>query len=71
MEHDLHISATACRLGVTAAYLRALEAQGRIPTPRRDFNGRVYSEVDIALLRAMGIGSRPQRLKAPEEVLGG
>jgi DNA-binding transcriptional MerR regulator len=68
MEHVFHISEAACRLGVTPAYLRALEAQGRIPTARRDFNGRIYSEFDIALLKSIGIGSRPFRLKQPEEV---
>jgi hypothetical protein len=48
-----------------------LEWQGRIPPARRDFNGRLYSEFDIALLRSMGVGSRPKRLKQAEEVLGG
>ena len=70
MEPIFHISEAACRLGVTPAYLRALEAQGRIPAARRDFNGRIYSEFDIALLKSMGIGSRPRRLRRPEEVLG-
>ena len=68
MEPVFHISEAACRLGVTPTYLRALEAQGRIPTARRDFNGRIYSEFDVALLKSMGIGSRPSRLKQPEEV---
>jgi DNA-binding transcriptional MerR regulator len=71
MERELHISRTARRLGVTPAYLRALEAQRRIPPARRDYNGRVYSEIDIALLRAMGVGSRPRKLKRPEEAIGG
>jgi hypothetical protein len=48
-----------------------LEWQGRIPPARRDFNGRVFSDADIALLKSLGVGSRPRRLKAPEEVLGG
>jgi len=48
-----------------------LEWQGRIPPARRDFNGRIYSEFDIALLKSLGIGSRPRKLKRPEEVLGG
>jgi DNA-binding transcriptional MerR regulator len=66
----LHIGEAAELLGVTPQHLRILEWQGRIPVPRRDFNGRIYSEVDIALLRSMGIGSRPRRLKTAEEVLG-
>ena len=70
MECAIHISEAACRLGVTPTYLRALEAQGLIPPPRRDFNGRIYSEVDIALLRSMGVGKRPRRLRRAEDVLG-
>ncbi len=69
MEHVVHISDAARRLGVTPTYLRMLEAQGRIPPARRDLNGRIYSEFDIALLKSMGIGSRPRRLKTAEEVL--
>jgi hypothetical protein len=46
-----------------------LEWEGRIPQARRDFNGRIYSGFDIALLRSMGIGSRPRKLKRAEEVL--
>jgi hypothetical protein len=47
-----------------------LEWDGRIPPARRDFNGRIYSDFDIALLRALGVGSRPRRLKTAEEVAG-
>ena len=50
--------------------MRVLEWQGRIPPARRDYNGRIYSEFDVALLRNMGVGSRPRKLKRPEEVLG-
>jgi hypothetical protein len=46
-----------------------LEWEGRIPPARRDFNGRIYSELDIALLRSMGVGSRPRKLKRADEVL--
>jgi DNA-binding transcriptional MerR regulator len=67
----LHIGEAARRLGVTPKHLRVLEREGRIPSAQRDFNGRVYSEFDIALLRSMGIGSRPRKLKRAEEVLGG
>jgi hypothetical protein len=47
-----------------------LEWAGCIPPARRDFNGRLYSAFDIALLRSLGVGVRPRRLKRPEEVLG-
>jgi DNA-binding transcriptional MerR regulator len=56
---------------VSPEHLRALEREQRIPPARRDFIGRIYSEFDIALLKRLGVGSRPRRLKAPEEVLGG
>ncbi len=71
MDGDVHITAAAKRLSVTPTHLRALEKEGRIPPARRDFNGRVYSEFDIALLRSLGVGRRPRRLKQPQEVVGG
>jgi len=67
----VHISEAAKRLSVTPQHLRMLEWQGRIPSPRRDLNGRIYSEFDLALLKSLGVGSRPRKLKQPEEVLGG
>ncbi len=67
----MHIGAAAEALGVTPHYLRILEYQGRIPAVRRDLNGRVYSEFDLALLKALGIGARPRRLKRAEEALEG
>jgi len=67
----VHISEAAKQLGVTPHHLRILEWQGRIPPARRDFNGRVYTPFDIALLRRMGVGSHPSRLKRPDEVLEG
>ena len=69
MDSAVHISEAAKRLGVTPHHLRVLEWEGRIPPARRDFNGRIYSDFDIALLRALGVGSRPRRLKSTEEVL--
>ena len=63
------IGEAAQRLGVTPKHLRLLEREGRIPPARRDYNGRIYTEFDIAVLRSMGVGSRPRRLKRAEEVL--
>jgi DNA-binding transcriptional MerR regulator len=65
-----HIGETAQLLGCTPAHIRTLERRGRIPPARRDYNGRIYTEFDIALLRALGVGSRPRRLKTAEEVVG-
>jgi DNA-binding transcriptional MerR regulator len=64
-----HIGEAARLLGCTPEHIRTLERKGRIPPARRDYNGRIYSEFDIALLRSIGVGSRPRRLKAAEEVL--
>lgn len=71
MKNVIHIGRAAELLGVTPEHLRTLERTGRIPPARRDFNGRVYTQFDIALLRSMGVGTRPRRLRQAEEVLGG
>ncbi len=62
----VRISQVAEELGVTPQYLRILEWEGRIPPARRDYNGRVYTPFDVALLKGMGVGRRPARLKQPE-----
>ena len=71
MNRNVHISEAAKELGVNPQYLRTLEWEGRIPPARRDFNDRIYSEFDIALLKSMGVGQRPRKLKRAEDVLGG
>jgi hypothetical protein len=70
MDDAVHISEAARRLSVSPKHLRMLERKGRIPPARRDFNGRVYSTFDVELLRSMGVGSRPRKLKRAEDVLG-
>ena len=70
MGRVVHISEAARQLGISSHYLRLLEREGRIPPARRDITGRVYTHFDISLLRSMGVGARPRRLKAPEEALG-
>jgi hypothetical protein len=64
-----HIGEAARRLRVTPEHLRVLERKGRIPPARRDFNSRIYTNFDIALLKNMGVGARPRKLKRAEEVL--
>ena len=66
---EVRIGEAAGRLGVSPRHLRELESKGRIPSPRRDFGGRLYTEFDIALLKSLGVGRRPRRLKRPEEML--
>jgi DNA-binding transcriptional MerR regulator len=70
VEGYVRITEAARRLGVSAQYLRLLEWEGIVPPARRDYNGRIYSDFDIALLRRMGVGTKPRRLKRPDEVLG-
>jgi DNA-binding transcriptional MerR regulator len=70
MSGDKRISEAARSLSVTPQHLRMLEWEGRIPQVHRDFNGRIYTEFDIALLRSMGVGRRPRKLKRVEDVLG-
>lgn len=69
MNGVIRIAETARRLGVSPQYLRMLEWEGRIPAVPYDRSGRVYTESDIVLLRRMGVGSRPRKLKGAEEVL--
>jgi DNA-binding transcriptional MerR regulator len=69
MDGVVHISEAARRLNVSPQHLRILEWQGRIPPARRDYNGRIYSEADIELLREIGVGSRPRRLRRAEDVV--
>ncbi|MBA3474374.1 MAG: MerR family DNA-binding transcriptional regulator [Rubrobacter sp.] len=69
MDGIVHIGEAARRLGVTPEHLRNLERSRRIPKPQRDYNGRVYSEFDLALLGALGVGYRPRKLKRAEDVL--
>jgi DNA-binding transcriptional MerR regulator len=70
MDSVMHIGEAARRPSVSPQHLRMLEWQGRVPLARRDLNGRIYTEFDIALLKRMGVGSRPRKLKRAEEVLG-
>lgn len=67
---EFRISEAARRLTVTPKHLRFLEREGRIPPAPRGLNGRIYTSFDIALLRTMGVGTRPRRLRMVEEVLG-
>lgn len=69
MSKVVHISEAAKALGVTPHYLRILEHEGRISAARRSFNGRLYSEFDLALLKALSIGIRLRELKRAEDVL--
>jgi DNA-binding transcriptional MerR regulator len=71
MENVVHIGEAARRLGVTVGYLRLLEKQGRIPPARRGSNGRIYSDFDLALLRVLGVGTRPKKLRQAQEVIRG
>ena len=68
MSDALHIGEAARRLNVAPEHLRALAREGRIPRERRDPNGRVYSGLGRAPLRAMGAVRRSRRLMDVEEL---
>lgn len=70
MNAVIRISEAAGRLSVSPNYLRLLEWERRIPEVGYDRAGRFYTEADIELLRAIGVGTRPRRLKTVEEVSG-
>jgi excisionase family DNA binding protein len=72
MEDDglIRISEAAQQLGVSPQYIRLLEAEGKIPAPRRVFGYRAFSRADIARLKAMGVGTG-RRLKTFAEVAAG
>jgi DNA-binding transcriptional MerR regulator len=65
----IRISETARQLGVSAQYLRLLEAEGKIPTARRVFGYRCFTDEDVSRLREMGVGSGEQ-LKPYKQVVG-
>jgi hypothetical protein len=68
-KHCAHVGEAADALGVTARYLRKLEAQGAIPRAKRDARGfRIYAEADLEVLRAIGVGTRPTRLRYPKDM---
>ena len=68
MSDALHIGEAARRLNVAPEHLRVLAREGRIPRERRDPNGRVYSGLGRALLRAVGLWRRPRRPRTLEEL---
>lgn len=71
MNDELYIGAVVRALSISPEFLRRLEREGRVPSPRRDAAGRrLYTQTDLELLQAMGIGKKPQRLKSVAEVLG-
>ena len=68
-DHELiRISEAAHQLGVSAQYLRLLEAEGKIPPVQRVFGYRAFTAADVSRLRAMGVG-RGQRLKSFAEAV--
>jgi DNA-binding transcriptional MerR regulator len=70
-QQRFQVGEVAASLGVTARYLKLLEAANAIPCPERNERGfRMYSVEDLNLLRELGIGTRPRRLKTIEEIAG-
>ena len=70
MNDKLRIGDAARLLGITPHYLRVLEREGRTPEADYDRAGRFYTEADIEFLKAMGVGTKPRRLRSADEILG-
>ena len=70
VDKKIRISEAAKRLGVHPHYLRLLEQGGRVPEVGYDRAGRFYTETDIELLKAIGVGSKPRRLLSADEIVG-
>ena len=67
----MRIGEVCRRLGISREHLRALERAGRIPKAQGIDGDRVYEAVDVRLLKEIGIGSRPNRLRSLDEVQEG
>ena len=64
------VSETARELGTSADWLREGEKRGLLPPARRNLNGhRFYTLTDIEVLKRMGVGQHPRRLKTAREVV--
>jgi DNA-binding transcriptional MerR regulator len=67
-KRSVRIGEAADALGVTSRYLRKLEAQASTPRVERDARGyRIYAEADLEVLRCIGVGTRPRKLRSPED----
>ena len=62
--HMFSLAETALLLGISKSYLTTLENEHSMYARRNDRGTRVYTAADIAILRAMGVGSRPRRLRS-------
>jgi len=62
MGDALHIDEAERRLNPTSNDPRMLEREGRNPSKRWDSKDHIYSALNLALLRAGGVGHRPSRL---------
>lgn len=70
-QRTLTISQAAEVLGVSPGWLRFGERLGSLPSARRSPGGqRRYTPEDIDLLRTMGVGTKPRRLRSASEILG-
>ena len=67
-ERTYTISEVAREVEVSEGWLREGDKRGSLPAARPDeHNHRVYTASDVTLLKAMGCGQRPRRLKSSKE----
>jgi DNA-binding transcriptional MerR regulator len=69
-ERTFTVSEAALELGVSESYLRTLGNTGQLGVLRRNSEGQpIYSATDIKVMKKMGIGRRPRRLRFHSEAV--
>jgi hypothetical protein len=70
-DRTFNVAQAALELGVSESYLRTLGNSGQLGVlRRRHFGGQtVYSAMDIRVMKKMGIGRRPRRLRSHSEAV--
>ncbi len=70
-ERTFNVAQAALELGVSESYLRTLGNTGQLGVLRRRHHGGqpIYSAMDIRVMKKMGIGRRPRRLRSHSEAV--
>ncbi len=67
--HRFSVKDTALLLGISRSYLGTLEHEHSMTARRTERGKPFYTASDIAILRKMGVGKRPRRLRPAGEVM--
>ncbi len=70
-ERTFNVAQAAQELGVSESYLRTLGNTGQLGVLRRRHSGGqpIYSAMDIRVMKKMGVGRRPRRLRSHSEAV--